>query len=166
MNEAPKGTCPNCKCPVGLTDVVCVGCGFDFRTGKILEVRQDESTPDEGTDVKPTVVEVLLDVFQGLCQVRTFVMGVLACILGAAIMTMGFVLVFGLGGMFLGATIAAAGLIVYAQGIAWFMASDLSLLTEVLAEFNETQWGVFLFLALGSLFGGLALVRCLAAGAG
>jgi hypothetical protein len=47
LAESAQRTCPSCGQPVAANAVLCVACGYDFRTGKRLSTAFDVGGDDD-----------------------------------------------------------------------------------------------------------------------
>lgn len=170
-------TCPQCETEYEEEVCICVPCGIDLRTGQSLvtEVReQDEEGPDEEPEretEEPEEEELWLRMARTIGQ---FVPGlfrpiVVACVLGVALLDCVIVyfamLVFALGAMFAGITMASVALVLYAQAVAWLLTARVELLTDALCEMDQLHIMMFLVAVFGP-FMVLFVVMGLTAGGG
>jgi hypothetical protein len=140
--------------------LICVECGINLKTGERLETRvadeaaggsptgeRDRGDGEDGVAPAPAAPDpwpwaervgaIFPGLFRPLTVVLALVMGAVAA--GLALLCLGVV------GMapFTGITAGAVGLIAYAQGVAWLMTGEVSLLSNCLVEFDGNRWFVF-----------------------
>ena len=135
-------TCPHCGTVYPSETVICVKCGVDLRTGEEL---QTEAETEAG---QPTAVRVLLflaNLVPGIVRPMLLITSLLVAVIGLGIMILG-LHIFSMGAVMAAVAILAAGLIVYAQAIAWVLFGRFALLVECLAELDSNQWLVFFFI--------------------
>ncbi len=144
-------TCPKCGTDYPSETVICVKCGVDLRTGEALETEAD---PVRGPSPGMQALQFVGDLVPGLFRPALLITALLIGCVGLGILWFGWVL-FGFGAIFGAVAIMAAGLVTYAQGIAWVLYGRFSFLPECLAEFNSNQWLLFvvvLFAPMAAFF--------------
>jgi hypothetical protein len=155
-------TCPKCGTDYPSETVICVKCGVDLRTGEALETEAD---PVRGPSPGMQVLQFVGDLVPGVFRPGLLITSLLVGCIGLGILWFGSVL-FGFGAIFGAVAIMAAGLVVYAQGIAWVLYGRFSFLPECLAEFNGNQWMLFVVVLFAPMAAFLVLLNLAAGQAG
>lgn len=155
-------------------------CGIDLRTSKGLVTEICPEAEGEASHLDPDAEadapqeekeEFWLPVLRG---VGMFVPGlfrplVVVCVAGVLAMDCVIVyfamLVFALGAMFAGITMASVALIMYAHAVAWLLTARIELLTDALCEMDQLHIMLFLTAVFGP-FLALFVVMGLVANAG
>ena len=144
VEEAQEPTvCPGCRKTYGSDVLICTRCGIHLLTGERLDAEAGSGEVEAPPEEEPIPWQAFpRAAFPGLWIGRTLAGSLV--LLGGSLFLMGacfFFLVLGV--LFVAVAAGAVGIILYAQSIAWLMSGELTTLTNVLADFNETQWTVF-----------------------
>jgi hypothetical protein len=141
-------SCPRCSGVYPADVVVCVRCGIDLRTGQPLPTPQYDP---EGSDEAPPPwwrlgPAYFAACFPGLLRPTVLVGALLAGIVGVIVMLFGLMLILAFMVVLSGSFVAAAGLVLWAQGAAWIVQGEYGILHDQLADFDSVQWNLFLLL--------------------
>ncbi len=160
MPRASK--CPECGSEYDTNVVICVRCGIDLRTGRALQMDSDPPAGETSSGEKRHCLAMRALVFVGNLLPGMFRPGILVVstlMVAAALVVFYFSMVFLLlGGVFTAVAMAAGGLILYGQAIAWMLTGGFGLLHEALADLDGSQWLMFFVLLLLPLVAVIGLV--------
>ena len=148
--------CPNCASPLGGVDtVVCLRCGFDMKTLKVLKVETGETVEPEADEPEQA---------EPLCVPGTGGVGLPAAMAGVSLVLLALGYLFGARGLFaltadetvgFGARVGGlAGMLVRTGGLALAGMGGLSVLSHMLdRRFGGTQLAAVRFLGIFAVLG-------------
>ena len=161
-----QGTpCPACETVAPPGAVICVNCGLNLKTGTPTRIASvdDEPGEEEAPPSPPMRALMLIGEFApGLLRPLVLIASLVVAVLGLGILAFGLAL-FAAGVLLSAFAVGAAGVIVYAHGIAWLLDGGLSWLPEALVDFDGPRWGIFFVLLLAPLVALFLLVKVLLA---
>ncbi len=156
-------TCRMCGRAFPPEVVICIDCGVDLRTGRILEttigVEEEEEpvrAPDPAAQLLPPWMLAVGRICPGFFSPFTLVMAVVAFVAAIAIGLLG-LFVLSLGALMAAISIGAVAFLSYAQSLAFLLGGDVRLLQNVLADLDGPRWGVFVLLTFGPLLVGFMI---------
>jgi hypothetical protein len=144
---------------VAVGAVICVNCGLNLKTGALVATRAGEEAPpevgdDEDEEAPPSApmraVMVVAEYLPGLLRPLVLIASAIVGVVGLGILVFGLAL-FGMGALISAFAVAAAGVVVYAHGVAWLIDGEVGWLPEVLVDFEGGRWPLFFVLVLGPL---------------
>ncbi len=148
---AKHRTCPCCGKQYDMLAQLCVTCGVDLLTGKqheaevgIVEVDEDEQ--EATLSVPHRAFLYTQAALPGMFRPTVLIGAALVIMVGVGIMFAGLVMLLSFMVFFTGMMMAAAGVVVYAQAVAWIVRGEYTILIDALVEFDSTQWTIFMTL--------------------
>ena len=170
--QAGARRCPGCGVAYGREIVICIPCGIRLETGERIETRYesepesepaaerdgDSAEPEADPAPPPVFVLWLAAWLPGLLHPLTLILSLLAIILAAAVAWLS-LLVFSFGAVLAAIAMGAAGLVLYAQAVAWILIGEVRLLHDALMDFDTRRWGLFLLFIGGPFFVGIAAIK-------
>ena len=144
----PLKRCPKCGARCQEDAVLCVRCGVNLRTG--LPARAHSNLADEeGLTTGVRLMQWLGEWAPAVLRPWVLIASILVSLVGLAAMGLGLMLFIQWGVWISGIAIAAAGLIVYAHGPAWFLVGEICLIHDALMDLEGRK--AYIFAALASL---------------
>lgn len=143
-------SCPNCGDPMDETAIVCVGCGFSFKTGAALGTTI--TVEREGLPAWNKTLNLFVDAAPGLFRPVLLLAAITCFVLSIALGMLG-LLILGFGAGFAGIAIMAFGLICYAQSVALILSGSFLPLNQAMVEFESVHWYIFTAVVLGPFVG-------------
>jgi hypothetical protein len=138
--------CPNCGGAAEESTVVCLGCGFNFNTGEILNttvtVEREELPSWHKT------LNMVADTVPGVFKPMVLTAAIVCFCLGIGLGLLGLFLL-GFGAGFAAIAIMAFGLICHAQSVALILCGSFQPLSRAMLEFESIHWYIFFALVLG-----------------
>jgi len=159
----PARQCPSCGGYLAQGMVVCLNCGLNLDTGKRVATTTERAEDAEEPPAPPTRAFLFVaNLMPGLFRIKVLLLAVVMAL--AAFGVLGLGLFFMMLGVWLSAfAIAAGGVVIYGQAVAWLLDGELTLLSNALADFDGPKWWIFfgllsvplvvLFLLLRALMG-------------
>jgi len=172
--EQAAKACPVCGRELAAGAVLCVGCGFDVKTGAIVGTSveageapsalwgEEQDEEEDEDEVPPCASARLLgfigEWMPGLLRPLVIILSGVVGLVGLGLMVFGLGL-FGLGAVFAALATMAIGLIVYAQAVAWLLDGELCWLAEALTNLEGGRWGLFFALLAAPILLGFLLIH-------
>jgi len=132
------------------TAIICINCGFDFKTGAALGTSitiEQEELPGWHKALN-VMADTMPGVFKPIVLLAAIVCFCIAICLGFVGM-----FIMGFGAAFAGIAIMAFGLICYAQSVALLLCGTFLPLSQAMIEFESVHWTIFFLLVLGPFVG-------------
>ena len=141
-------TCPKCGTDYADDTVICVPCGIDLRTGQSIPVDaatspERESEDEDAPSVGLRALQVVGDFLPGLFRPALIIAALLVGCAGLGILGLGWILFTQVGALLAAVAVMAAGLVVYAQAIAWVLSGSFCQLNSALVDFEGKHWMLF-----------------------